>query len=534
MAKRPNFILIITDQQRVNHLGCYGNPVLKTPAIDALARRGTRFDRFYVTNPACMPNRAAMITGRTSSVNGVRSNGIPLSLRATTYTQILRAGGYHTAAVGKIHLQNMSPWKAVAKKPDPGKHQPPPPGLDEAVIEDLSHPLYNQETSLAWEDPEHDLKLPYYGFEHVDLTAMHCDQVHGHYSRWLEAKHPGSKSLIGPENALPWEGGMSDFQAWRTRVPEELYSTFYIRDHAEAFLRSRATGDDDRPFFLQCSFNDPHHPFTPPGKYFDLYNPDDVDLPPSFNLRGNDLPEPVRLLHEARDSGQQDRNSWIAQAVTEADVRQAIALTYGSITMIDDAVARIMQVLGETGLDRDTVVMFTSDHGDFMGDHQLMLKGPMHYDGLVRVPFIYADPALEGQQKAQTASLGSTIDISATVLDRAGLAPFNGFQGTSLLGAVTGDAPDRDEVLVEEDNQRAFLGFREPVRLRSLITPRYRLSVYRGASRGELYDLQEDPLEIRNLWSDPEHAQIRRELSDRLMQRILRMQDTSPIATGQA
>ncbi|MEO0680190.1 MAG: sulfatase-like hydrolase/transferase [Pseudomonadota bacterium] len=532
MSKPPNFILFIVDQMRLDHLGCYGNGVVRTAAIDALAARGTRFTRFYVTNPACMPNRAALMTGRTSSVNGVRSNGIPLSLQATTFVDLLRAQGWQTAAVGKIHLQNMTSWGPVGRALDHGGLRPPPDALREASHDIRTGPLYEQETAAAWKDPDHDLKLPYYGFEHVDLTAMHSDMVHGHYSRWLEAKHPGSAALLGPENALPFDG-ISDFQAWRTRVPEELYSTAYIRDHAEAFLHRRAGGEDHRPFFLQCSFNDPHHPFTPPGRYFDMYDPADIELPPSFHAKGNEIPDPVRVLRDARDSGAQNRESWVAQAVNEADVRQAIALTYGAVTMIDDAIARVMQVLEETAQDRDTVVMFTSDHGDFMGDHQLILKGPMHYDGLVRVPFIYVDPMQEAQE-ARSATLSSTIDIAATVLDRAGLAPFNGLQGQSLTGHAAGTAEDRTQVLVEEDNQRAFLGFDEPVRLRSLITDRHRLSVYRGAAWGELYDLQEDPLEVRNLWNDPGHAALRAELTERLLQQALRLQDTSPMATGQA
>lgn len=531
--KRPNFILFITDQQRADHVGCYGNKVLQTPAIDQIAARGTRFTRFYVTNPACMPNRAALMTGRTSSVNGVRANGIPLSLKATTFVDVLRTGGYHTAAVGKVHLQTMTAWKAIETGGDTDGLTPPPRRFGEAYDDDRTTLEYDQESQSRWKDPDHDLTLPYYGFEHVDLTAMHCDNIHGHYRRWLEEKHPGSDALIGPENALPFEG-LSDFQAWRTRVPEELYSTSYIAEKADEFLRGRAAGDDERPFFLQCSFNDPHHPFTPPGKYFDMYDPADIPLPESFYALNNDPPPPVQMLRELRDRHDSDRESWMLQAVHENDVRQAIALTYGSITMIDDAIARILRVLEEVGMADDTVVMFTSDHGDFMGDHQLILKGPLHYAGLVRVPFIYSDPAMNGAQVAETDHLASTMDISATVLQRAGLAPFNGMQGKPLLDAVANRGEGRDQILIEEDNQRAFLGFNEPVRLRTLITPRWRFSVYRGAEWGELYDLQEDPLEVRNLWFNPEFQELRAELMERLVHQMVRLQDTSPLPTARA
>ena len=114
--RRPNFIVIMTDQQRADHLGCYGNPIVKTPNLDALAEHGTRFSQFYVSNPLCQPNRAALATGQLTTVNGCRKNGIPLSLSSTTYADILRSAGYRTGLVGKAHFQNVSPVEA--KPPD--------------------------------------------------------------------------------------------------------------------------------------------------------------------------------------------------------------------------------------------------------------------------------------------------------------------------------------------------------------------------------------------------------------------------------
>ena len=108
MNKQPNFLLIITDQQRADHLGCYGNPIVKTPNIDRLATRGTKFDHFYVATPICMPNRATLMTGRMPSLHGARQNGIPLSLNATTFVEIMRSAGYQTALFGKCHLQSIS------------------------------------------------------------------------------------------------------------------------------------------------------------------------------------------------------------------------------------------------------------------------------------------------------------------------------------------------------------------------------------------------------------------------------------------
>src|SRR5690606_15656951 len=153
----------------------------------------------------------------------------------------------------------------------------------------------------------------------------------------------------------------------------------------------------------------------------------------------------------------------------DKDVREAIALTYGSITMIDDTIGRVLQTLKDLGMDRNTVVIFTSDHGDFMGDHQLMFKGPLHYHGLIRVPFIWSDPALDARSET-IAGLAGTMDIAPTVLARAGLAPFHGVQGQDLLALRQGELPARQAMMVEEDNQRAFLGFNQAVRLRTLVT----------------------------------------------------------------
>src|SRR6516165_2939155 len=182
---RPNFLLIITDQHRADHLGCYGNPAIRTPNIDRLASNGTRFDRFYVATPICMPNRATLMTGRMPSLHGARQNGIPLPLTATTFVDILRAGGYHTGLIGKCHLQSISGNVPTIGMPvaDPNK-LPPPNHLREADQSWPNHGRYDQELRSTWMDhPDFELALPYYGFDHVDLAVGHGDEVVGHYYR---------------------------------------------------------------------------------------------------------------------------------------------------------------------------------------------------------------------------------------------------------------------------------------------------------------------------------------------------------------
>nr|WP_249931205.1 sulfatase-like hydrolase/transferase [Ramlibacter sp. 2FC] len=357
----------------------------------------------------------------------------------------------------------------------------------------------------------------------------HADETFGDWSRWAAQKYPGYEQLCGATNA----GADVRFtapQAWKTRLPEELYSTHYVAERSEEFIRRRAAKGDGKPFFLQCSFPDPHHPFTPPGRYWGMYSPQDVAAPPTCHEPGVGAPPHLRWIHEERRQGQSVLTSQRMFAVDEREAREMIALTYGMITMVDDAVGRILQALREAGLEDDTVVVFTSDHGDFMGDHGLMLKGPLHYQGLVRVPFIWADPA-EKCAGARSAGLASSVDIARTVLARAGIAPVNGMQGRDIVGLQgRGDrATGPEAVLIEEDNQRAYLGFKEPVRARTLVTACHRITLYRGADWGEIYDLHDDPLEQENLWDrDPA---LRSRLLELLARKMMDSFDRSPRPT---
>ena len=193
MSQRPNILFFITDQLRADHLGCYGNQTIRTPAIDQLAARGVSFDRFYVASPVCQPNRATLMTGRMPSLHGVRHNGISLSLNATTFVDLLRASGWKTALIGKSHLQNMTgtPTVVPASIPPPG-YDAPPAGLDEAEKHDhRNDETYEQENGIAWDqNPDRKFRLPYYGFDHVELCSGHATEVHGTYTGWLRARRP--------------------------------------------------------------------------------------------------------------------------------------------------------------------------------------------------------------------------------------------------------------------------------------------------------------------------------------------------------
>lgn len=527
--RRPNFLVVMTDQQRADHLGCYGNAVVRTPAIDALARGGWQFDRAYVAAPVCMANRASFMTSRMPSLHGVRHNGIPLSRGAPTFVEMLRADGYETALVGKCHLQNMEdrpPRLALA--PRDGRRVLD--GFAEARRENLREFAYRQELPSTWRDPAHRIAAPYYGFAQVELADDHGDLAFGDYDRWLTARDGKAAARRGRDGAIDTPGIVAP-QAWRTSLPAELYPSAYVGARAVAFLERVAAGD--RPFFLMCSFPDPHHPFTPPGRYWDMYDPARIDLPASFATGGRDLSARLAWLHAERAAGDAPVDSHRVFAVEEAEARQATALTYGMISLIDDALGRILEALEAHAMRDDTVIVFTSDHGDFMGDHGLLLKGPLHYQSLIRVPLIWSDPTLASSGRSE--ALVSTLDIGETILHRAGLAAPNGTQGTSLLDLMAGrPTPTRDAVLIEDETQRAYLGFSRPIRLRTLVTREHRISLYGEDGVGELYDLAEDPHELTDLWHDPASQATRATLVDRLAREMLDLADRSPLPTGLA
>ena len=523
MSKRPNFLFIITDQHRADHLGCYGNAIVRTPNIDAIAAKGTRWGRFYVANPICMPNRASIMTGRMSSLHGARHNGIPLSRDHTTFVELLKDAGYKTGLIGKSHLQSFTGLPATNRyKPDPALHTPSEE-LRDAYKRNRHSSEYDLEVVPQWKTPLAErMGKHFYGFDHVEIAADHADAASGDYLLWAREQYPNFDNLVGPEKALP-DNRVNAPQAWRTAVPEGLYSTSWIADRAQAWLADRA--GEDAPFFLQMSFPDPHHPFTPPGKYWDMYDPADIPLPPSFGK--NKLP-PIRAMREAMEDGTDPRDNQNPFYVTADEARAIIALTYGSITMIDDAIGRVLVQLKRCGLVENTVVIFTTDHGDYMGDHGLMLKLLLHYQGTIRVPFIWFDPATP-KSGVVDSGLGSSIDISATILARASIQPFNGIQGRDLISTAAPGA-----IIVEEDSQRSMTGFERPQRIRTIVTDRYRMSLRQGEDWNELYDLKADPLELENRFDDDAYRSVRHEVTEVMLKRTINLQDRAPLPAYRA
>lgn len=516
MSKRPNFLFLITDQQRADWLGCYGHPVLKTPNIDAIAAAGMRFDNFHVASPVCMPNRASLLTGRYPSVHGLRYNGCRLPLQANTFVDLLAESGYHTATIGKSHLQPFSGLPPLR-----------PPTSADQIDKEAWKPdggSYNQEEPQSYtEEERYEFDLPYYGYQHVDMVTAHGDRCGGHYGQWFRENQPDWQAMHDDANQLPHN--YSCPQAYRTPISEEVYPTAYVRDRAIDYLRSRQ--HEDQPFFAFVSFPDPHHPFNPPGKYWDMYSPDQFDVKLPYAAHKNPT-APMRWLHEQWQQSGTQVTPQTAMMLDESQLRQAMALTAGMISFVDDAVGEIIAELEKNGQMENTVICYNSDHGDYLGDFNLLLKGAMPFRSITRVPFIWSDPA--NRQPGVTDALASTVDLASSILQRADLTPFNGNQGVSFLEVINGAVETREDLLIEYNDGGARLGFAKPSRVRALVSHKWRYTVYLDQTWGELYDLENDPDETVNLWDDASYSEVRGQLAERLNHQLIRQMDESPLS----
>lgn len=487
---RPNIICFVTDQHRADHLGCYGNAQVRTPSIDRLAAEGVTFTESYVANPVCMPDRASMFTGRYPKAHGVRENGHTLSTDEVILPEVLRSAGYQTISVGKIHL---APFDM---KPELADHE---------------RELYE---SHRWWAEGGELPLPYYGLERVWLVDGHGPYAFGDYKRWLESEHPGKYAKLQPDAALFRSGAR---QCWHTSIDESMHYNTYVADRSiEALL----TRDPRRPFFLWCSFPDPHHPFSPPKPYCDWYDPDQVDFRPARREgEFDDLPSYFGKVFRGEMMTGGTRGN--LSTISDRDYREIIALTYGMVSMVDVNVGRVMAALEEMALLDNTVVVFFSDHGDLMGDHWLINKGPFLYRGLVRVPTVWRVPG--GVKGALSPEMVSTVDLCPTLLDLAGVPAPEGVQGSSYRDVLQGEsAGGRDSVYIEYDE--SYL----QDRLRQIRTRDFALTFFADSDRGMLFDLRRDPDELVNIWDDPAYRSTKRDLMCELLQFTVRADNRLP------
>ncbi|NVM00900.1 MAG: sulfatase-like hydrolase/transferase, partial [Candidatus Helarchaeota archaeon] len=309
----------------------------------------------------------------------------------------------------------------------------------------------------------------------------------------------------------------------------DLYQTNYVTERTIAFLNKFSEGKyGDKPFFMHCSYPDPHHPVCPPLPYRDMYKPEEINLPPAFNESLED--------HEMLGPALRDPiiSTMVLRKSTEEEIRKYLAYTYGSISCIDHGVGQILSALKKLGLERNTMVIFTSDHGDLGGDYKLLLKGPAHYRGILNVPSIWKIPGIT-KKGTVTDSLASTIDIPTTILsllniDKKFFPPE--LQGVDLTPILKDPKTKvRDNCIIEEDEElpRMVKAIDTNVRLRTLITETHRITIRQGYEQwGEIIDLENDLVEINNLWFDDSSKELRFKLLNKFTQELLNIQSRLP------
>ncbi len=478
--QRVNVLFITTDQQHWSAMG-YLNSEVNTPNLDRLVKRGTTFHRAYTANPTCTPTRASWITGLYPSQHGAYSLGTKLMESVPTVGDVFHEQEYQTALVGKAHFQPL-----------------------------LATEEY---TSLESYPILHDLDFwrkfhgPFYGFQHVELARNHTDESHvgQHYALWMEEK--GYKDWR--KHFQPEHGGVQPGESWN--IPEEIHYNAWIAERTNALMEQY--GNKDQSFFLWASFFDPHPHYMAPEPYASMYDPETVsvpeyregefdDKPPYFKLSREEDPD-FSAFKEPEGNGIHGAHSHLRSQETKA---KNIAMMYGMVTMLDKYIGMILDKLDELGLTENTLVCFTSDHGDFWGQHGLIGKAIHHYEDILRVPLVVSMPGTIPEDVVSD-SLQSAVDLPQTFLSMAGLPVSRNMTGVDEKAVWTGETANiRDHVIVENQHQPTTMN------MRTFINRRYKLTVHYKQDYGELYDLEEDPGEYENLWDKPECQDLKRDL----------------------
>lgn len=510
MSAPPNILLITSDQHRGDAFGFEGSAV-RTPHLDLLAARGTRFSACITPNPVCQPARASMLTGMLPLTHGVHDNGIDLeqAFAQQGFAARLAEAGYATAFVGKAHFSTYHTF-APTDRPE------------------------NVAGSAGFAG---DWRGPYMGFQEVALMLIGHNYwlperpPRGmHYERWYHAEGEGDlKDALYRQRLQPDAGAA---QTHNSALPTAWHNSTWVADRTIDILRAGQAGG--QPFCIWASFPDPHHPFDAPAPWCWSHRPEDISLPPH---RVRDLerrPWWHRAAMEgtpgaAGEMGRVRREYSRMEMPDDERLRHVIANYYGMISLIDYNGGRILAFLAQAGLQENTVVVFTSDHGEWLGDHGLMLKGPMFYEGLLRVGLILRGPGIPGGRVV--ADPVSTVDLAATFAELAGTESDGAGQSTSLLPLVDGRS-SRQAAWSEWRLGAARTGVE--LDLRTVRTGRAKLTYEFGSRAGEMYLLDEDPHEMQNRFEDAACTPLRKRLIELLHARPGPIRSPLPAPIGAA
>jgi arylsulfatase A-like enzyme len=447
--RRPNILFLVADEYRHDCLGAAGHPIVKTPNLDRLAGGGMRLSRAYVAAPVCSPSRATLFTGRYPQVHGVTTNNMPFAPGEVVLPELLRAQGYTTGMVGKLHLQDYKTW--------------------------------------------------------FDYAQLDTEGSSAEYRAFLNAR---GQALTGAPNTAAVAGSLvkpdqTPLRVGTSVLAEDIYPEAWEADQAIAFIQQQK--GKEKPFFLYVSMLKPHSEFVIPAPFDRMYPASEMPLPATFkpgipmpaDLQGAD--DPPAKKKAARKRGDSNVRHFINDT---SILKEVIAHYYGAVTMVDKQMGRVLDALEEAGFRDNTVVVFTADHGNMLGERNRMFKGVM-YESSARVPMLYRGPGVKPGQVSDV--LLDNATVTPTLLELAGLPVPAGVQGQSIARLLRGEGNGpgvaysylRDKMVRKGDWK--------------LIVPL--AAAARGSDGPELYNLARDPLEQDNLYDKPEAAAAQRELT---------------------
>lgn len=470
---RPNILFITTDQQRFDTIASLGNKYIRTRNMNRLVSEGVTFTKAFTQATVCTPSRASFMTGRYPHNTGARGNGFDIRENEVTLPKMLRDGaGYDCGLVGKLHLSSCDGH--VEHRIDDGYR----------IFE------WSQDPFPSWKENE--------------------------YTKWLRSKGYEWKDLYKPiKGAAAYAG-----------VPVELHQTTWCFNEAIKIIEKNELA---KPWCLSLNVFAPHHPFDPSPEYFKRYDPAKMPLPKYKEGELDNKPFNQMVDHSKGGYGGREK---VFTNLSQAQQQQVTAAYYAMIEQVDDQLGRILDVLDKSGQMENTIIVFTSDHGEMLGDHGIYLKGGYPYDALIHVPLVFSWKG-HFMQGLQSDALVELVDIVPTLLDAVNEPIPAGVQGRSLYGICTGKADQhhhRDHVFTEF---YAATKFDEPNISFSMIRDRkFKITVYHGLDVGELYDLESDPDEFNNLWNDPAHQQLKNELVKKCFDATVATADPLPLRRG--
>lgn len=449
----PNILFLFTDQQRWDALGCSGDWV-RTPNIDRIASEGVRFPDCVTTSPMCVPTRISLALGLYPHTTGVWGNiNTDMDPEAPTWMQAIRDAGYRTSVFGKTHLHaHVGDLRAK-------EHLLHAYGLDD--VDEIGGPR-----ATSWTT------------SHMSARWEELGLYEG-YQAEFERRYTTRPWMVEPSS-----------------IPLEEYTDVYVGQQAKRYL---AGYDRDQPWFCWVSFGGPHEPWDTPRPWADVYDP-------------ADMPAPIPATHadDRRPQGSLDRWGPRCSPEFEPGEQQRMRADYaGNVSLIDDQIGQVLDVIAQRGELDNTVIVFSSDHGEMNGDHGLIYKMNF-FDGSVRIPLIVRTPDTVGSDLAGTVSTAPTelIDIGPTLAEAAGAELTHRHHANSLLGVLDGSYHRPDAISEFEGDVM-------------LLNDGWKMAVNRLGEPYLLFNRADDPDEVDNLVLDPTTADVRAELSQRILARLL-------------